>query len=339
MAGITHLEEFSKPSLRALVDETVKNQTPSVIDQYVGNEVTYDTKFAYDIIKRSNHIAAMIGLGAEKPVVDRHATATRMGEIAHFGLKDVVTVEELYALNQARNGGEKNAMVDKLVNRSIDLVEWLQLRINVEKVKAVALGVNEYNKNGVKIALDYGIPTEHKKALTAGNDWDETDRDVIGDLLAWDEQYRETNGQSADAILMTRQALSKLTKNELIIAESGRPTGAIRVSEAEVQNVLASYGLPKIEIIDETSVTVKDIYTGDNETIEIFPVNRVVFIAKGVGNFLTGPNPDSQNFEPVATLDAYDERTPRRSIIEVAQSGFAVLDNPNLLLHADVFTV
>src|SRR5699024_9026219 len=139
-----------------------KNQTPSVIDTYVGDEVTYDTKFAYDIIQRSNHIAAMIGLGAEKPVVDRHATASRMGELAHFGLKDIVTVEELYAMNQARSTGEKQAMVDKLLNRSSDLVDWLQLRIQVEKLKAVALGKNEYNKNGVKIELDYGIPSEHK---------------------------------------------------------------------------------------------------------------------------------------------------------------------------------
>lgn len=336
MAGIEHLNEFAPETLRAFIDASIENQAPSVIDQYVGNEVTYDTNFTYNIVQRSNHIAAMIGLGAEKPVVDRHATASKMGEVAHFGLKDIITVEELYALNQARNNGEKSAMVDKLLNKSSDLVDWLHLRIQVEKLRAAAIGKNEYNKNGVKIELDYGIPENHKIALS-GDGWDDVDRDVIGDLLEWDKQYRETNGQSAESILMTRKALSKLTKNKMVIAEAGRYEGATRVSEADTREVLAGFGLPSIEYVDNTEITVKDIYTGDNETIEVFPENRIVFISKGVGDFLTGPNPDAENFEPVATLDAYDERTPRRSIIEVAQTGFAVLDNPNLLLHADVF--
>lgn len=280
----------------------------------------------------------MIGLGAEKPVVDRHATASRMGELAHFGLKDVVTVEEQYALAQARSNGERDAMVDKLLNRSSDLVDWLQLRVRVEKLKAAALGYNEYNKNGVKVELDYGIPSDHKIALSGGSDWDEKDRDIIGDLLDFDKQYRDTNKKGPDAILMTRQALRKLTKNEMVIAEARRYEGAVRVSESDVMEVLQGFGLPPIEIVEDTSIEVKDIYTGENEEIEVFPKNRLVFISKGAGVFLTGPNPDSPSFEPIATLEAYDERTPKRSIIEVAQSGFAVLDNPNLVLHADVFT-
>lgn len=336
MSGISHLNEFSKESLRAFIDESYENKTPSVIDKYVGDEVTYDQNFAYDVIERSNHIAAMIGLGAEKPVVDRHAVATKMGSLAFYGLKEVVTVEELYALSQARNNGERSNMVDKLVNRSADLVEWLQLRIQVEKLKAVALGKNEYNKNGVKVELDYGIPSDHKISLS-GDGWDDTDRDVIGDLLEWDKQYRDTNGQSADAILMTRKALSKLTKNKMVIAEAGRYEGAVRVSEADTKEVLAGFGLPNIEYIEDTEIKVKDIYTGEDETIETFPENRVVFVSNGVGDFLTGPNPDAEDFAPVPTLEAYDERTPRRSILEVGQAGFTVLDNPNLLLHADVF--
>lgn len=336
MAGITHLKEFTKETLRGFVDESIAAQTPSVVDRFVKNNVTYNTNFAYDIIQRSNHIAAMIGLGAEKPVVDRHATASVMGELAHFGLKDVVTIEELYAINQARNSGEQSAMIEKLLNRAIDLNNALDLRIQVEKMKAIGLGRNDYNKNGVKVALDYKIPANHKVVLTDGNDWDEVSRDVVGDLLAWDKTYRDTNKKKADAILMTRETLSKLTKNSLIIAEAGRPAGALRVSEAEVRTVLSGFGLPEIVIIDNTSATVKDVESGEEETIEFFPSNRVIFISEGVGEFLTGPNPDDDNFAPVRVLDAYDLRTPKRSVFEVSQSGFAVLENPSLLLHADV---
>jgi len=339
MAGITHLKELQKPALRGFIDESMKADFEELqfVESFIGNEVTYNTHYAYDIIQRSQHIAGMIGLGAEKPVVDRHATASKMGELAHFGLKDVITIEELYAIHQARSNGEKNAVVDKLLNRSADLVDALKLRIRVEKLKALALGKNEYNKNGVKIALDYGIPAEHKIALLSGSDWQVADRDVIGDLLGWVEVYRKSNGKKPESMLLTRKVLNLLTDNKTIIAEA-RPAvpNATRVSLAEVNEVLSRYGLPEVVLVEETSIEVKDIYTGENEVIEVFPENRIVFASKGAGVFLTGPNPDADNFAPVATLEAYDERTPKRSIIEVAQSGFAILENPTLVLHADV---
>lgn len=339
MAGITHLKEFQKPALKGFVDESIKApfEELSFVEAYIGDETTYNTQFAYDIIQRSQHIAAMIGLGAEKPVVDRHATAKVFGELAHFGLKDIVTIEELYAIAQARSNGEKSAMIEKLLNKSADLVFALRLRIRVEKLKALALGYNEYDKNGVKVKLDYGIPAEQKIALTSGQDWAVEDRDVIGDILGWVEIYRKANGKKPENMLLTRSVLNKLTDNKTIIAEARPMTpGATRVSLAEVNEVLSRYGIPSIVIVEETSIEVKDIYTGENEVIEVFPENRVIFASKGAGKFLTGPNPDADNFAPVMTLEAYDERTPKRSIIEVAQSGFAILENPTLVMHVDV---
>lgn len=336
MASITYLQEFQPETLRGFVDASQENQTPAIIDRFMGDEVTYNTNFATDIITRSQHIAAMIGLGGQKPVKDRNAVSRVMGELAHFGLQDVVTIEEAYAINQARNDGERSAVIARLINRSQDLLNDMALRVSVEKMKAVALGGNQYNKNGVKVDVDYGIPAEHKKVLLNGNDWAEANHDVIGDLLEWDKQYRDTNKRKADAILMTRTVFSSLTKNQLVIVEAGRPTGATRVSEAELRDVLAGYALPEIVLIEDTTVAVKDVETGEVEEITVFPENRIVFAAEGVGNFLTGPNPDAPNFEPIVFLDVYNERNPKRDIFEVSRTGFAVVDNPNLLLHADV---
>lgn len=337
MASILNYKEFQKPVLKGLLDESLKDETQDFIHNYIGNEVTYDIRFAYDIIQRKQHIAAMIGLGAEKPVVDRHQSAQKMIEMAHFGLKDIITIEELYEISNARNNADEQNRIGKLLNRADDLVNYLKLRKKVEKLKAVSYGKNSYDKNGVKIELDYGIPDNHKIALTSGNDWDVADHDVIGDLLTWDRTYRDSNGgKQADAILMTRTVYNKLTKNSHIVVEADRPVGSTRVSETQLNEVLTSFGLPVVQIVNERSITVNDIYTGVNEQIEVFPENRIVFIANGVGNFVTGPNPDDEAMSPVATLEAYDERTPKRSIIEVAESGFVVLEKPSLLLHADI---
>ena len=340
MAGITYLKEFQKPALRGLVDalENEKLNAPSLGDRFLPNDQIFSTTFAYDVIKKSNHIAAMIGYGAEPPVVDRDAVAHKMGELAKMGLKYIATEEELLALNQARSNAEKNARVEKLVMKGADLVQALQRRVDVAKMEAIAKGEFSYNKNGVKISLDYGIPADQKIALTSGDDWSNVDRDIIGDLLAWNDLYMNANGKQADAILLTREVQALLLKNTVIVNEArGAQSGANRVSVNELNTVLGGYGLPPVQVITNRQITVKDIYTGEDEVIEFYPKNRVVFVSEGLGNFVYGPTVENE-YQPGIVLQAYDKFEPIQSILRVAAAGFPIVEAPSLLLHADVFT-
>lgn len=337
MAGLLHLQEFQSATLRGLVDETVQDSVPTLADRFLPNMNVYSNTFAYDIIKANKYIGAMIGYGSEPPVVDRDAVASKMGEIAKMGLKYIATEEELLMLHQARNEGEKSQMIEKLTLKGVDLVQAIQRRINVIKMEALTKGNFAYNKNGVKVSVDFGIPAEHKEALTAGDDWNETDRDVIGDLLGFVETYEATNGRAPSVILMSREANAKLLRNKVIVTEAGRPEGSSRVSQAELNEVLSGFGLPPIQIVTDRKVTVKDVYTGQDEVIEFFPANRVVMLAEGVGNFLLGPTVEN-NFQPGIHLDAYDKKEPIESILRAVAAGFPALENPALIFHADVYT-
>lgn len=338
MAGITQYQEFQKPALRGLVDVTVQEKVPTLADRFLPDDQIFSTTFAYDIIKKSTNIAAMIGYGAEPPVIDRDAVASKMGELAKMGLKYVATEEELLALNQARSDEEHRAMIDKLTVKAIDLLNALHLRVDVAKMEAITKGVFSYNKNGVKINVDYGIPAEHKVALTSPNDWKNPDHDVIGDLMDWVATYQTSNnGKSPDVILLTREVQALLLKNTIIVAEAGRSVNAGRVSVEELNSVLGGYDLPPVEVVPNRKVTVKDIYTGQDEVIEFMPVNRVVFASAGVGNFLYGPTVEN-DYKPGIDLRAYDKFEPIESVIRVAAAGFPVVNTPSLLFHADVFT-
>lgn len=340
MAGITYLKEFQEPALRGIVEELEEQRqnAPTIGDRFLPDDQIYSTTFAYDIIKKSNHIAAMIGYGAEPPVIDRDAVAHKMGEVAKMGLKYIATEEELLALNQARSNDERSAMIERLIARGADLVQAVRRRVDVAKMEAIAKGKFEYNKNGVKIVVDFGIPSEHKIALTSPNDWANPDHDVIGDLLAWNDLYVNTNGRQPDLILLPREVQALLLKNTVIVNEArGAQSGATRVSVDELQTVLGGYGLPPVEVVANRQIVVKDVYTGQDEEIEFFPVNRVVFVSEGLGNFLFGPTVEN-NFRPGIVLQAYDKQEPIQSILRVAAAGFPVVEAPSLLLHADVFT-
>lgn len=336
MAGIAHLKELQKEYLMGLIDASEQERVPTLADRFLPNMNVYSNTFAYDIIKKSKHIGAMIGYGSEPPVVDRDAVASMSGEIAKMGLKYIATESELLALHQARNAGEKAAMVEQLTVKGLDLVEAIRRRIDVIKMEALTKGKFEYNKNGVKATVDFGVPAEHKIALT-NNGWNDTDRDVIADLLDFVEKYEANTGRRPSVILMSREAQAKLLRNKVIVTEAGRPAGSTRVSQAELNDVLGGFGLPPIEVVTDRKVTVKDIYTGEDEVIEFFPANRIVMLSEGVGNFLLGPTVEN-NFQPGVFLDAYDKKEPIESILRAVAAGFPAIEDPSLIFHADVFT-
>ena len=337
MAGITHLDAFQEPTLRGLVDASVKDKTVTLGDGFLPNVDTYSTKFAYDIIKNNQYIAAMIGYGSEPPVIDRDAVAGMSGELAKMGLKYIATEEELLALNQARSSGEEAGIIDAVTGQAIKLVTAIQRRVDVTKMEAITKGTFSYNKNGVKINLNFGVPSNHKVALAPGADWSVISRDVIGDLLAWADTYETSTGRMPETILISRQAFAKLTKNTQIIVEAGRPTGVTRASEEDVHAVLGSYGLPRMTIVGDRKVTVTSPYTGLPEVIEFMPEARVVFVSSGLGEYLYGPTVEN-NFEPGIALTAKDLDEPIMSVIRVAATGFPAIKSPELLFHADVYT-
>lgn len=336
MAGITHLEEFQQPALRGLVDATVQDTVPTFADRFLPTEETYSRTFAYDIIKTNKYIAAMIGEGAEPPVVDRNAVASKSGEIAQMGIKDILTYEEIVALHQARSNGEKAAMIDQITLKGVDLVDATQRRINVIKMEALTKGVFSYNKNGVKIDIDFGIPAENKVALTGDNTWANPDHDVIGDLLDWTQAYENENGEAPSTIYMSREVQALLLKNAVIITEAaGAGSGRTRVSVDELNSVLGGYGLPAVEVVTDRKVTVKNLYDGENEVIEFFPVNRVVMLSEGVGKYLLGPTLEN-DFQPGIFLGAEDLRQPIRTVMETVAAGFPTIEQPSRIFHADV---
>ena len=334
MAGLSHLIEMQEPALRGLVTQIENDKAPTFADRFLPNGQTFNTTFAYDIVKKSNHIAAYIGYGAEPPVIDRDAVASKMGEVAKLGLKYIATEEELLALNQARSNAEKSAMIDQLTVKAADLVNALNKRVDVSKLEALLKGTFAYNKNGVKINVNYGIAAPEVKA--GAEAWTAATAKPLTDLIAWHDAYVTKNGKSADAIIMTREALSLLQTNEEIITEARGASGVFsRVSVNEVNDVLAGYGLPNVEVQAQRSITVKDIYTGNDEVIEFMPKYRVVFASAGAGQFLFGPTVEN-NYQPGIDLRAYDKFEPIQSVIRVAAAGVPVIENPDLIFHADV---
>src|SRR5699024_2405845 len=152
------------------------------------------------------------------------------------------TENELLKLHNPRNDGEYKAIVDALVADGGTIVSELRDRINVTKMQAISTGKVVYDDNNVKVNIDFteDMPAENKIVLTGDDTWSNPDHNIIGDLLAWDQQYQNTNCKQEYTIFMTRQTQSLLLKNAVIVNEAAgvANSGRGRVSVDELNSVL-----------------------------------------------------------------------------------------------------
>lgn len=336
MAGITHLKQFQKPALRGLVDQTMAEAPLTLADRFLPTETTFDRRFAYDIIKNNSFVAEYIGYGAEPPVVDRNALASKSGEIAYFGLKHILTYEELQSINEYRSDEEHAAMIDKLTVKAVDLLNGSRKLINLAKMEALTKGRFEPAGN-IKVGFTYEIPAENKVAWTAGSDLNTASFDVIGALMTEVDKYVAANGKTPDVMWISRELNAKLLRNANIIVEAGRPSGSTRVSQEELDAVLTSFDLPPIQVIGERKTTWKDTYTDALITREFMPVNRIVMLSEGAGEYLLGPTLEN-DFKPGLFMEAYDKKEPIQSVIRTVGAGFPILEKPSLVHHIDAYT-
>lgn len=341
MPGITHLVEFQEPALRSLVNQTDQQQEETFADRFLPTVPTFDRRFAYDIVKTNEYIAAYIGFGAEPPYIDRDAVANKMGEIAYFGLGDIVTYEELQAIHEARNNAEKRAVVDAITVKNIKVLNGLRRLMFLAKMEALFKGEHVFTKaDGEKnqIRFEFGVPAENKIALTAGNDFDLDTFDIIGWLMTQQKAYEDANGgRSPEVMVGSTEIQAKMLRNKNIILEAGRAEGSLRVSVEQMQAVLGSFGLPPFTVIKERTVRYKR--NGDNTIMnkEVVPVNRITFLSSGVGEYLQGPTLEN-NFQPGLYLEIEDMKKPIRSVITGVGAGFPAPSQPSLIFHMDVYT-
>lgn len=335
MAGITHFKELSSPAVRGLIEAYVEQLDTTVADKFMPNADTFSTDFAYDVIKSSENIAPMIAFGAEPPVMDRDAVGKQIGSLTKFGIKYIATEEELLQLNNSRTDAEHTELISRLQKKAVDVAESIQKAIQMFKYQALSTGQLNYDKNGVKVALDYGIPESNKVALTGTAKWGASAAKPLENLIAWTESYEKVNGKSPDAILMSREAYSKLAQDAAIIAHVTTATGVSRISNAQLDSVLNDFDIAPITVIKNRKVANKDIYTGTIEEIEVFPENRVVLVSEGAAEFLLGPTVEN-DFKPGIYVDSYDNKEPIQSVLRGVAAGIPTIKQPSALFYADV---
>lgn len=202
-----------------------------------------------EMIKGASNLpvaASVHAFDTETEIASREGTSKAIEELALIKRKIKVSEKELIALNAPRSTKEEEQVIHKLFNDVDNLVASVKTRIEAMRMEALSTGKIVLNENGVKGTIDFGTPSGHKDTKT----WKSGTPDILGDIYTMTDKIVADTGFTPTRALTSRTVLNTILKDEKIRAAMFGVNAAKVATLTELNQLLASQGLPTIATYD-----------------------------------------------------------------------------------------
>lgn len=246
-----------------------------------------------------------------------------------------------------RRAAGNDAVVSAIENDAVRMTRAVAARMELARGQALVTGKVSITENGVVATADFGRAAGH--TVTAATAWtDLVNATVLGNLVTWTDVYKATNGVAPGTYRTSSRVLRLMQQNkEVINAVAGAAAGRTRVNLSELNGLLASEGLPSVEI-DDAQVNVAGVATrvvADDKFLMLpSPVDPNSPEDSELGATLWGTTAESldpdygieESDQPGIVAGVYRQENPINLFTNAAGIGLPVLANPNLSFAADV---
>lgn len=334
MAGLANLSEFfSNP----LFSETIR-EIP-VESKYIGSrflpiEETYDIDFNESVLTRQADMADLVDSGAELPLTDRDPMRRVHGEITDMGQSYIVTKKELAAMMDKGNPGKRELAVKQLLGKAAQVKKNIDARIEWLRWQALGAGQIAYNKNGIILGTDFGVPVDNFK--TAATKWNTINSTILADYELWVQKYVDLNGDQPDVFITSLAALRTMM-NDPNVRKAITGLSDKLVTLDELNAFLVGRQMPKVEAFDAT-VTYRDVLNGGTRvTQRLLSDKKGVFLKEGgaIGVQLLGPTYEN-DMNPGIHARTFTMERPVREVVEVVAASFPKIMTPDLIMPCDI---
>ena len=336
MAGLAQYSEFFANPLFTETIREVPVETGYIGQRFLPIEETFDIDFHETVLTRQADMADLVDSGAELPLTDRDPVRKVSGSIADLGQSYIVSKKELAALLDKGNEAKRKIAVKQLLGKAALVKKNLDARIEWLRWQALGEGVLAYDKAGIKLGVDFGVPAGNK--VTAGTRWDAGGATILANYEAWVQKYVDLNGVMPDTYVTSLQALRTVLNNvDVRKAVTGLELQLLTLDELNA--FLVGRQLPKMEAFD-AQVTYRDPYSGGARvTARLLNSKKGVFLKEGgeIGVQLLGPTVEN-NMNPGIYSRTFTMERPMREVVEVVAASFPKVLDPNLILISTVLT-
>lgn len=336
MAGLAQYSDFfTNPVFTNTIKEVPVNAT-YIGSRFLPIEETYEIDFNETVLERQQDMADLVDSGAELPLTDRDPLRRVSGEIADMGQSYIVTKKELGALLDKGNPQKKLMAEKQLLGKSATVKQNIDARIEWLRWQALGNGAMTYNKAGIILGHDFGVPEANK--VIAGVRWNDTagNPDIMADFEKWVQDYVDLNGKAPDTFVAGIGIIRTVMNNAGVRkAVSGLSDKMLTIQE--LNDFLTGRQMPRMEAFD-TTVAYRDVNNqGARVQQRLLAANKGVFLAEGgeIGSQLLGPTVENE-MNPGIFARTFTMERPQREIVEVVAASFPKIMDPNLIKQATV---
>jgi len=338
MAGLDQFSPyFANPVFTQIINE-VPVDTKYIGSRFLAIEETYDIDFHETVLTRQADMANIVDRGAELPLTDGDPMRRVSGEVTDIGQSHIVTKKELAALSEKGNDGKRKIAEKQLLGKAGRIKQNVDARIEWLRWQALGTGMLAYNKDGIKLGVDFGIPAENK--VTALVKWDQTNATILKNYQAWVLDYVTLNGETPDVFVTSLKVIYTVLENvDVIKAVKGADNSYGPATLDQLNVYLRGLQLPPMEAFDST-VTYRDINNGGvRNTARLLNEKTGVFLKESgaIGVQLLGPTVEN-DMEPGIFGRTFQLERPYRQIIEVVAASFPKITGPEYIKIATVLT-
>jgi hypothetical protein len=248
--------------------------------------------------------------------------------------------------DKLRLRGNTNAVVNAVYADATRMARAIAARVELARADALVNGTVTIAENNLQITVNF--QRNPGNTVLAAPLWGGVNPTPLTNLVAWHGAYlANSGGFEPGAIVTSTQVIRTLQQSaEVINAITGAAAGRTRVTQAELNGLLESEGLPRLEAND-AQVSV------NGAAARLIPANRLLMLpAAGpfrdpdgsvLGGTLWGitaeaqePEYDLAGSEAGIVAGSYGTKDPVALWTKAAAIALPVLANPDLSLSATV---
>ena len=302
-----------------------------------------DLKSIWDVVDVKVTAGHLMGLDTEIPLDSPPGIKEISQTLCKIGKKRLIKEQEKSKLFRPRPGSrDVQTATDYVYNVLRLLSEGVDDRIEMLRWAALSVGTMTYDKYGVKISVDWGIPAGNKK--TASPVWsDVNNADPLQDIVDWNEILIAAVGSGAVAAYCSTKVWGYLLQNAKIrnligYSQTGRGLGFPTKTQV-MSFMLNGEGLPIMqydakfnEEAEDGTITLTR-FLGDTKFVMLASASGLSPF--GLGDVGMGPVPDA-NMATGKFSDFYIEREPYKEIARVIAFAFPRIYVPQAIIVGTV---
>lgn len=187
--------------------------------------------------------ASVHAFDTETQLASRDAIQKGAASLALIKRKIKITEKELIKIQNPRNDAELNFTIGQLYNDAEKMVEGIRVRAEAMRMEALSTGKVKIEENGVKVTLDYSMPTANKKSF---NWTDLTNAKPLDNLETLASAIETESGSRPTRALTSRKVMKRICSCDSVRKAIHGVNSDKLVTLAELNNLLLQCELPQL---------------------------------------------------------------------------------------------